>query len=60
MSVQKCAVCEHLLQDGDAVTAVVSSVYHSVPSTVLYAIESPTQCHKLAHAFCITGDEVEL
>ncbi len=60
MSVQKCAVCERMMHDGDAVIAVVSSVYHSVPSDVLYAIESPTECHKLAHAYCISGDEVEL
>ncbi len=60
MSIQRCAVCERMLHDGDEVTAVVSSVFHSVPSEVLYAIEQPTACHKMAHAYCVQGDEVEL
>ncbi len=60
MSIKRCPICEHMIQDGDAITAVVSSVYHSVPSEILYTIESPTECHKIAHAYCIAGDEVEL
>lgn len=60
MSIQKCAVCERMIHDEDIVTAVVTSIYHSVSSEVLYAIESPTECHKMAHAYCIAGDEVTL
>lgn len=58
--IKRCEVCERLLHDGDEVVAVVTSVFHSVPSEVMYAIEQPTGCHKLAHAFCVSPDEVQL
>ncbi len=60
MTAQKCAVCERMIHEGDVIIAVVSSVFHSVPSDVLYAIEQPSECHKMAHEYCISGDEVEL
>ena len=60
MSVKRCAVCERLLQDEDVIIFVGESVYHDVPSQVMYAIEKPTACFDMAHKYCLRGEEVRL
>lgn len=55
-----CCVCERMLHDGDEITAVVSSVYHTIPSNISYAIEQPTACYQMAHADCMPGAGMEL
>lgn len=57
---KSCAVCERMLHDGDDIVAVVRSVFHRVPSEVLYAIEQPSECYMMAHSYCKSGDEVTL
>jgi len=58
--IKKCPICERLFHEGDKITAVVSSVYHTINSSLFYAIERPSECHKMAHEHCIGGEDVEL
>lgn len=57
---KQCAICSRMIHEGDEITAVVTSVFHRVPSEVLYAIEQPTACYAICHSYCKAGEEVEL
>lgn len=58
--IKKCPICERLFHEGDKITAIVSSVYHDVDSSLLYAIEQPSACYQMAHEHCLPGEEAEL
>ncbi len=57
---KSCSVCSRMLHDDDEIIFVGRSVFHAVPSEVLYAIEPPSACYQMAHAYCANGEEVEL
>lgn len=52
MSIQRCSICERIVHDGDAIRAIVRSVFHRVPSEVMYAIEQPSECYEMWHEYC--------
>lgn len=55
---KKCCVCDRLLHDGDEIVALVRSVFHLVPSDVMYAIEQPSECYEMCHSYCSPKTEV--
>lgn len=55
-----CSVCERMLHDGDSIIFVGKSIYHTILSQTTYAMERPTECYKMCHEYCRSGEEAEL
>ena len=52
MASKACRKCEHMLEDGDIVKALVIARFKVIPSRVHYSISKPTDCLYLQHLQC--------
>lgn len=50
--VKNCDVCHKELEDEDEIVAAVVTVFHKVPSSVVFAVEKPTSCLRMIHIDC--------
>lgn len=49
---KSCDLCHKLIDDGEDIVAVVRTVLHEVPSSVTFAIETPSDCIRMFHQGC--------
>ena len=49
---KECDVCHKELEDEDDIVAAVVTVYHKVSSSVIYAMDKPTDCLRMIHLSC--------
>lgn len=57
MSKKLCEECRRSINDEEPVIALIRSVFHAIPSQVMYALEQPTECRAIWHAHCYEGAE---
>lgn len=60
--VQTCAICNHLIQDGDRVGVWVTATYHVLKSTVAYALDKTdmeADSSSLIHESCASTEGKE-
>lgn len=50
--IKSCDVCHKELEDEDEIVAAVVTVFHKVPSSVVFAVERPTDCLRMIHMTC--------
>lgn len=56
---KNCDTCSRMIHDEDPIIIVAASVFHEIPSGTVYAVEPPSECYEMHHAYCRPVKELE-